>query len=477
MNFVLYSLAIFVVLALLFFAIERPYAVAAFLVFCFVYRFNVNLPGPLDARGLLTLFLLARLFLFDKHNYLLVRKYLFRDFNFVLLVIFILISFYTTYSYYGELKAQVQLVFLLVVSIILGFVIIINGQGQKVFLKAIVFSGILSTVDLLWSTIKFGTLNIRSLLKTLVLHEHLNEYNAYNHGSVALICCFALVMVYISHIKKQIPLIISAPLILFLSLGVIMSTSRSVILAMIFVFIIIFIVQKEIQLNLKKVMKMIFSFGLFFISFYFIYNALLSSGDFKSSFLDETYYRLYQEPMSIFGGNEKKVFDENGKAIEGNSEWRYDRSMKALVKYSGLNLKTELFGLGIGGYENNNFGEDYNRSYTLNAHNGYILILIERGIIGLILYVFIFLFLCFKSFKILRQGVIDTPIVYVFLTLAFYAIGNNGELTDQLAFLFLGAMFANIKEGLVSNYGIEENQNLPSNSQMDNHLVHDESLQ
>ena len=456
MDFILYSSALLVVSALLFFAIERPYAVAAFLVFCFVYRFNVNLPGPLDSRGLITLFLLARLFLFDKHNYLLVRKYLFRDFTFVLLVIFILISFYTTYSYYGELKDQVKLFFLLVVSTILGFVIIINGQGQKVFLKGIVLAGIFSAIDLIWSTIKYGTLNIRSLLKTLVLHESLHEYNAYNHGFFALICCFAIVMLYISHIKKQIPIIISAPLILFLSLGITISTSRSTILAMIFVLLIIFLVQKEIQLNLKKVMTMIFSFGLFFISFYFIYNALLSSGDFKSSFIDQTYYRLYEEPMSIFGGNKKKVFNEHGKAEEGTSEWRYYRTMKGLAKYSGLNLKTQLFGIGMGGYQNKNFGEDYSRGYTLNAHNGYLLILIERGIVGLLIYIFIFVYLSFKSFKLLRQGFIDTPIVYVFLTLAFFAIGNNGELTEQLAFLFLGAMFANTKEALVFDTEVEK---------------------
>jgi len=399
MDFILYSSAILVVLALLFFAIERPYVVAAVLVFCFVYRFNVELPGPLDARGLLTLFLLGRLFLFDNHNYQLVRKYLFRNFNFALLVLFLLISFYTTYSYYGELKEQVQLVFLLLVSIILGFIIIINGQGQKVFLRAIVFSGVLSTIDLLWSIIKYGTLNIRSLLKTVLLHESLNEYSAYNHGTLALICCFALVMVYFSYIKKQMPRLVSAPLILFLSLGVIISTSRSTIIAMIFAFVILFIVQKEIQFNLKKIMRMVFGFALFFISFYFIYNALLSSGDFKMSFIDETYYRLYEEPMSLLGGNEKKVFDEYGDAKVRNSEWRYNRSMKGLAKYSRLNLKIQMFGLGIGGYENKNFGEDYSRGYTLGAHNGYLLILIERGIIGLLIYIYIILYLSFKSFK------------------------------------------------------------------------------
>ena len=46
MEFILYSTGIFAVLVLTFFAIERPYAVATFLVFCFVYKFNIKIPAP-----------------------------------------------------------------------------------------------------------------------------------------------------------------------------------------------------------------------------------------------------------------------------------------------------------------------------------------------------------------------------------------------------------------------------------------------
>ena len=90
------------------------------------------------------------------------------------------------------------------------------------------------------------------------------------------------------------------------------------------------------------------------------------------------------------------------------------------------------------------------------------------------IYIYIILYLSFKSFKLLRQGLIDTPIVYVFLTLAFFSIGNNAELTNQLAFLLLGAMFANIKEGLTSNYAIEESLNISSDRGINNQLVEKE---
>ena len=115
----------------------------------------------------------------------------------------------------------------------------------------------------------------------------------------------------------------------------------------------------------------------------------------------------------------------------------------------------------MGSYTIKNFGEDYYRLVPLNAHNGYLLILIERGIIGLLIYLFVFVYLSIKSFKLLRQGLINTPIVYVFLTLAFFAIGNNGQLTDQVAFLFLGGMFANIKEALVFENVVDKNLDDP----------------
>jgi hypothetical protein len=447
MDFIIYSAGLLIGLFLIFVTIEHPYTSASILVFFYIYQLNMPLPGPLDARGFLTAILFARLFLFDKQNYLIVKKYLLQDLNSILLGIFILLSFWTTYSYYGGLLNLVKGSVLLIVSLILGFIIIINREGKKVFFNAIVLSGLLCTIDIIYSTIRYGSLHTRSLFKTIFL----NNTMAWNHNAIGFICAIALILVYIYFIRKQISRKIALLLMFILSLGFVLSTSRSAIIAVVFVLPIILLVQKEIQFNINKILISSFGFILFFVSFYFVYHTLLTSGEFKSSFIDKTYYRLYEEPKSLFGGNETQVFDKWGNKIEGNTRWRINRAINDIATYSRSDLETKLFGLGIGGYGINRFGGDY-----LNAHNGYVLILVERGMIGLLIIFLVITNLSIRSFKLLRKKLINTPIVYVILTIAFYTIGQNSDLTTNLAFLLYGALIGNTKEHLIFETELEE---------------------
>ncbi|MFW9928916.1 MAG: O-antigen ligase family protein [Candidatus Thorarchaeota archaeon] len=459
MDLILYSFTLLIALASIFFIIEKPYVAATLLVFSFVYRFNLNLPGPFDVRAYLTIFLFARLVIFDKQNFLIVRKYLFLDFKWILIVIFILLNFFVTYTYYGDLRYQIQYLVLLTISLILGFIIIINGQGKKVFLGGIVLAGVLTTIDIVWSTLTYSSLQIRSLFKMVLLHESFTEHSAYNQNPMGLICSYALILTFAFLIKKQISKVVSIGLILLFSLGLLISTSRSSLIAVILVISIILVVQKEVQFNINKLLTTFIGVIIFFASFYFIYHAILESGQFKSSFIDQTYYRLYEEPLSLIEGNKGKVFDEYGKLKEGNARVRKERTTRDFLKYTRLDLKSQLFGIGQGGYVAKNFGEDYFLVVPTEAHNGYINILVERGLIGLAIYILIIIILSFQSFSLLRKGLINTPLIYVLLTLIFYAIAQNSELTDSLAFLFFGAVIANTKEASVRELKNEIDKN------------------
>jgi len=173
MDFILYSSAVLVVAVLIFLSIEKPYVFAFILVFMYFYRStNVELPGPLDARGLMTIVLFARLFLFDKKNFLLARRFLFLNLNGILLSIFIITSFFIAYTNFGELSEDLKYHALLVISLVLGFAIIINGQGRKVFYNAVVLAALLSIVDLLYTLIIYSNLNIRSLIRNTLFHDN-----------------------------------------------------------------------------------------------------------------------------------------------------------------------------------------------------------------------------------------------------------------------------------------------------------------
>jgi hypothetical protein len=443
MELLVYAFVFLVVAVFIFVTIERPYSIAAFLVLIYVYRFfNIELPGPLDLRGTLTLILLARLFLFDKKNYLFVKNFMFRDLNGVLIFIFLLISCFVTFSYYGDIKGQVFLLIQLIISLILGYIIVNNEEGQKAFFRGVVLAGILCTIDLIFSAITYGSLRTRSLIKVLILGDHTD----WNHNALGLVCALALIMVLIFFVKKRIAKKSSFILMLILTLGLFLSTSRSALMAVIFVSLIFVLVQKEVKIDLNKVFISLFGLVIFFVSFYFIYHALLSSGKIKSELVDQAYYRLYGEPMSIFGSNESQVFNEYGVKKEGNTKWRLGRALSDLSKYSEMDLGIKLFGLGNMGYIYNDIGGDNHF-----PHNGYVLLLIERGIVGFTIFIFVIFSLSYRSFKLIRQNLISTPIIYLLLILAFYVIGQNSELTNYIAFLIIGAAIGNTKEGLLLN--------------------------
>ena len=79
MEVFLYIFAVLVGLGALFFIIEYPYYMVGIAIFMMVYRFNIPTPLPLDARGLLTLILFVRLYIFDRENAKIVNGYLFKN--------------------------------------------------------------------------------------------------------------------------------------------------------------------------------------------------------------------------------------------------------------------------------------------------------------------------------------------------------------------------------------------------------------
>ncbi len=300
----------------------------------------------------------------------------------------------------------------------------------------------------IFSAISYGSLRTRSLLNILLF----GNYTDWNHNALGVICAFALLIVFISFVKKQITKKVAFILTLVLTLGLLLSTSRSALLAVILVSLIMFLVQKEIKLNPNKVFISFFGLFIFLISFYFIYNGLLKSGSIQSSLVDQTYYRLYEEPMSLFGGNEDKVFNKFGVEQEGNARWRMNRALSDLSKYTTLDLEIQLFGLGVQGYLYSNYGGD-----NASPHNGYVLILIERGITGLLIFILVIVNLSYRSFKLIRQNFINLPMIYILLALVFYTIGQNSELTNYIAFLIIGAVIGNTKEALVLEDETENN--------------------
>ena len=272
------------------------------------------------------------------------------------------------------------------------------------------------------------------------------------------------IYIYLFYIRKEFNKLSSWLLMFILGMGVLVSTSRSTIISIVIVFIIIMITQKEITFNIRTVFNFFLVGMVFFISFYFFYNIILKSSGIEKSTMDQIYWRLYEEPLKIFGSDVNVYNDDSGKEKEGTMTWRYLRSMSDLQRYSTLRTDQKIFGIGIGGYERTNFAHDVD--YALNAHNGYVLLLIERGFLGLVLFLTFSIGLSIKAMIYTRRYYIHTPIVYLFILLLIYGIGQNGELTDIPAFLMLGGMIGNLAYN-------EEQEN---NNEISDNLSYDEKV-
>jgi O-antigen ligase len=93
----------------------------------------------------------------------------------------------------------------------------------------------------------------------------------------------------------------------------------------------------------------------------------------------------------------------------------------------------QLFGVGIGGYLQNNLGHN-----ELNPHNGYLYLLIESGLIGCFLY-FSLVFLMIKD--ALQKNTISS-LLLVMLFIMFYSAGQNDELITASAMITISSLIS-----------------------------------
>lgn len=434
MELILLLFAVLIFLLGSFLVIEYPYHLVFILIFLSFYSLNIELPGPLDLRGIITLVLLGRLIFFDKENLQKIFQDLLRDRNIFLIILFLLLSFTVTYFQQPGLGSLLKSTMLSITSLTLGFVIIQNPTGRSSFLYGIILTGLISTFDLAYSSFVLGKLEVTSLIKSFLM----SGYVSTNHNEPGLYAGLALIVAFFLHNRYQEKKKLFVTIIGILTVGVLLSTSRSSALGLIVVFLIMAFV-KEYTINFQKIVLIVISV-IFTITIFFFSYSFVSKAENNNSMVDKLYYRLFEEPLSMFGYNKTKKYGKySGDEVGGSIQFRLNKLKQDTDKYTDSDLSKQLFGFGIKGYEDfraNRFGNTgYLRNF--NAHNGYLLILIERGLVGLILFIVLLISLSFKS---LKYNNIMVPSVYLIIVIATFAIGQNNELTSPLIFLIFGTV-------------------------------------
>jgi O-antigen ligase len=213
---------------------------------------------------------------------------------------------------------------------------------------------------------------------------------------------------------------------------VLMSTSRSALMALIVVaFILIFngIKHKEERKKVSKIAT--FAIGAIIVGI-LLFTTVGMYLKLDSKFVDEVVFRLTDEPIAII----QKALGQNYNVQNlGSMDWREEASADAYAAYMHLPFNEQLTGIGQGGFLDRNLG------HGLNPHNGILLILIETGIIGLLLYIIMVGGVIGEAIKLKHIS----PSFAVLVFTLIYGIGQNGEMTSTTTFLFVATMIAEQK--------------------------------
>jgi len=261
-----------------------------------------------------------------------------------------------------------------------------------------------------------------------------------NHNFYGLICGTSFVVILNDFINQKSPNKLILLLLPIMFLGVLMSTSRSTLLGIIVISIVLIARELKHRERAQKALLLItLAVGILFLSL-FLFTTLQSYFTLESDFIERISQRLIDEPVAVF--NKHLGMNYNANALEA-MDWREEASADAFAAFMNLSSFEQLFGIGYWGFIVRDLGHT-----GLNPHNGFLLLLIETGIVGLLLYIILVVSIIKRSLKINTN---TPPLVTTLIFVIFYCIGQNGELTSSITFLFIATLIAENEQIALQN--------------------------
>ena len=390
---------------------------------------NFDIPGTsIKFRPILAAILIFQSF-FNQINK--VPQYPFRR-NVLALSLFFLYCIFLSWGMETFTAEIAKLLLLSAVSAYLGFYAFQFKNDASIIIKSIVFAGFICFADVLYTYVVIGNFPVQRLFNLLLPDtETLESLNDTNHNFYGFICGIGFLLMLNEGIKNHfiqpIKYLISMPVLL---LGVLMSTSRSalfgVTIAIIGLCWMYFGKQEYRKLMSGFIVKGFLTLLGALIAFVLIQNLFAL----ENAFIDNIYFRLVEEPIAVFRKYSGQSYDiQQLDAMD----WRAESAAIAWQVYLHLPPWKQLFGVGIGGYLQNNLGHN-----ELNPHNGYLYLLIESGLIGCLLY-FSLVFLMIKD--ALQKNTISS-LLLVMLFIMFYSAGQNDELITASAMITISSLIS-----------------------------------
>jgi hypothetical protein len=414
--------------------VTKPEIIAVLFFTITIADINFELGGlPLNARALIGLALFGRTIIAAKNE---MQTGFITNSKTLLIIGFTLYTILVTAFNDLITPAFIKQSFLTLIAVYCGYFYYMKEGSVRYLKLSLILAGVICFFDLAYTYKEYGEFPVQriyhSLLKVPIEYdEDGNILEIINHNFYGLICGMAFVVILNGFINQKSPDKLILLLLPIMFLGVLMSTSRSTLLGIIVISIVLIARELKHKERAKKAfLLMTLAIGILFLSL-FLFTTLQSYFTLENDFIERISQRLIDEPVAVF--NKHLGFNYNAQALEAMN-WREEASADAIAAYLNLHPLEQIFGIGYWGFIVRDLGRT-----GLNPHNGFLLLLVESGIVGLLMYVFLVISIIRKSIRI-NDNI--SPMVTTLIFVIFYCIGQNGELTSSITFLFITTLIA-----------------------------------
>lgn len=313
-------------------------------------------------------------------------------------------------------------------------------KGNLSVLKtSLILAGLICFSDLLYTYAVAGEFPVQRVFLSLMnvpveLDEMGNTLEVYNHNFFGQVCGMCFIFLFNEFINNRIKSKLILALLPVMGLGILMSTSRSTLLATIVISFILLFRELRHSGRAKRVYNI---FGLLLVAVFmalFVFTFMQDTLHLSSEFVESITNRLIDEPIQVLN----KALGKNYNVQQlGAMDWREQAAEVAWDKFLGLTFVEQMFGIGTGGFLARHLG-----LWDLNPHNGPLLLAIQSGIAGLIFYLAFLTNVLRQSFK--GSGISSCALVTIFVLI--FCIGQNEELTSSSTLLFVATLVAETKK-------------------------------
>ncbi len=430
MNPVLILGGLFFVLALIF----KPELIAGLFFTLTIADINFEM-GPANVRALIGLALFARTIISKPAP---IQPKFFSVPGIQHIFIFVLYTVLITSLYDIVDDRFIKSTFLTFISVYCAYYYLFL-KGNMVILKtALLISGVICFADLLYTYAVAGEFPIQRIFLAVmhVPHEVTEDgklAELYNHNFFGQVCGMTFVFLFNEFINDRIKHKLLLLLMPIMALGVMMSTSRSSLLAMICITLFLMVRELKDKSKAKRVYRI---FGMMLIAIFlslFVFVFLQDALHLSSDFIESITNRLIDEPIQMV--NKHLGRNYNVQQLDA-LDWREDAARVAKERFLQLHFNEQLFGIGTGGYIFRKLGV-----WGINPHNGMLLLIIESGIVGLAYYFYLLISSLRQSFR--HPKISSMALVTIFVII--YCLGQNEELTSSSTLMIVAALIAETK--------------------------------